>query len=154
MRRTHSAEWEKKRSRPSNFLKQANPAKYKPENGAVYPNSEFGSSMMQIAQLIKAGVGLEIAFADTGNGIRWIRIPIRAVLKVSLRTSFEHSARASPRSRRTSVHESTTSSCSRCPNSDERHTRTAAAGPIMDTATRCRPREFGERWEVYGDWKD
>jgi uncharacterized protein (DUF1501 family) len=54
-----------------NFLKQANPAQYKPENGAVYPNTEFGRSMMQIAQLIKAGVGLEVAFADTGNDIRW-----------------------------------------------------------------------------------
>jgi uncharacterized protein (DUF1501 family) len=54
-----------------NFLKQANPAQYKPENGAVYPNTQFGRSMMQIAQLIKAGVGLEVAFADTGNDIRW-----------------------------------------------------------------------------------
>ena len=50
-----------------NFLKKANPSKYKPENGAVYPNSQFGRSMMQIAQLIKAGVGLEVAFAET-NG--------------------------------------------------------------------------------------
>ena len=54
-----------------NFLKQANPAQYKPENGAVYPNTEFGRSLTQIAQLIKAGVGLEVAFADTGNDIRW-----------------------------------------------------------------------------------
>jgi uncharacterized protein (DUF1501 family) len=54
-----------------NFLKQANPAQYKPENGAVYPNTEFGRSMTQIAQLIKAGVGLEIAFTDTGNDVRW-----------------------------------------------------------------------------------
>ncbi|MEP7148198.1 MAG: DUF1501 domain-containing protein [Acidobacteriota bacterium] len=54
-----------------NFLTQANPAKHKPENEAVYPNTEFGRSMMQIAQLIKAGVGLEIAFADTGRDIRW-----------------------------------------------------------------------------------
>ena len=54
-----------------NFLKQADPAQYKPENGAVYPNTEFGRSMLQIAQLIKAGVGLEIAFTDTGNDIRW-----------------------------------------------------------------------------------
>ncbi len=54
-----------------NFLKQADPAKYKSENGAVYPNTEFGRSMMQIAQLIKAGVGLEIAFADTGREVRW-----------------------------------------------------------------------------------
>src|SRR5215813_6319592 len=28
-----------------NFLKQANPAQYKPENGAVYPTTDFGRSM-------------------------------------------------------------------------------------------------------------
>lgn len=50
-----------------NFLKQANPARYKPENGAVYPNSQLGRSLMQIAQLIKAGVGLEVAFAEAGG---------------------------------------------------------------------------------------
>ena len=54
-----------------NFLKSANPAQYTPENGAAYPNSDFGRSMQQIAQLIKANVGLEVAFTDTGNGIRW-----------------------------------------------------------------------------------
>lgn len=50
-----------------NFLKTANPAQYKPENGAVYPNSQLGRSLMQIAQLIKAGVGLEVAFAEAGG---------------------------------------------------------------------------------------
>lgn len=50
-----------------NFLKQANPAQYKPENGAVYPPSQLGRSLMQIAQLIKAGVGLEVAFAESGG---------------------------------------------------------------------------------------
>lgn len=54
-----------------NFLKQANPAQYKPANGAVYPNSDLGRSLQQIAQLIKAGVGLEVAFTDTGNDVRW-----------------------------------------------------------------------------------
>lgn len=48
-----------------NFLKAANPAKYKPENGAVYPNSKLGNSLRQIAQLIKAGVGLQTAFAES-----------------------------------------------------------------------------------------
>ena len=47
-----------------NFLKQTNPAQYKPENGAQYPRNEFGNSMLQIAQLIKAGVGLEVAFTE------------------------------------------------------------------------------------------
>jgi uncharacterized protein (DUF1501 family) len=50
-----------------NFLKQANPAQYKSENGAVYPNTPLGRSLMQIAQLIKAGVGLEVAFAEAGG---------------------------------------------------------------------------------------
>ena len=50
-----------------NFLKSANPAQYKAENGAVYPASQLGRSMQQIAQLIKAGVGLEVAFAEMGG---------------------------------------------------------------------------------------
>lgn len=54
-----------------NFLKTANPSQYKPENGAVYPATQLGRSLSQIAQLIKAGVGLEVAFTDTGNDIRW-----------------------------------------------------------------------------------
>ena len=54
-----------------NFLKQANPAQYKPDNGAVYPPTDLGRSLQQIAQLIKAGVGLEVAFTDTGNDVRW-----------------------------------------------------------------------------------
>ena len=61
----------KKLSKRSISSRAANPAQYKPENGAVYPNTDFGRSMMQIAQLIKAGVGLEVAFTDTGNDIRW-----------------------------------------------------------------------------------
>ncbi|HZI62954.1 MAG TPA: DUF1501 domain-containing protein [Pyrinomonadaceae bacterium] len=50
-----------------NYLKQADPGKYKPENGAEYPNGPFGNSLRQIAQLIKADVGLEIAFTDMGQ---------------------------------------------------------------------------------------
>src|ERR1041384_2665846 len=50
-----------------NYLKRVNPAQYKPENGAEYPRNPFGNSLMQIAQLIKAGVGLEVAFTDIGG---------------------------------------------------------------------------------------
>jgi uncharacterized protein (DUF1501 family) len=50
-----------------NFLKQVNPAQYRPENGAQYPRAPFGQAMLQIAQLIKAGVGLEVAFTDVGG---------------------------------------------------------------------------------------
>jgi uncharacterized protein (DUF1501 family) len=52
------------------FLRQANPSQYKPENGATYPNSPFGQSLRQIAQMIKAGIGLEVAFTDT-PGLNW-----------------------------------------------------------------------------------
>ncbi len=50
-----------------NYLKEVNPAQYKPEHGAQYPRTPFGNSLLQIAQLIKAGVGLEIAFTDMGG---------------------------------------------------------------------------------------
>jgi uncharacterized protein (DUF1501 family) len=53
-----------------NFLKQANPAQYRAENGALYPNNPFAQSLLQIAQLIKANIGLEIAFTDT-PGLNW-----------------------------------------------------------------------------------
>jgi len=45
-------------------LKQANPAQYQPANGAAYPRGRFGHALLQIAQLIKADVGLHVAFAD------------------------------------------------------------------------------------------
>jgi uncharacterized protein (DUF1501 family) len=48
-------------------LRAANPQQYKAAAGAVYPRSPFGQRLAQIAQLIKAGVGLEVAFADVGG---------------------------------------------------------------------------------------
>ena len=49
------------------MLKAADPAKYQPENGAEYPRSAFGDALRQIAQLVKADVGLEVAFAEAGG---------------------------------------------------------------------------------------
>ena len=49
------------------ILKTANPQQYLPENSADYPRTPFGQHLRQIAQLIKADVGLEIAFADVGG---------------------------------------------------------------------------------------
>ena len=48
-------------------LKAADPARYAPANGAQYPSTEFGQRLLQIAQLVKADVGMEIAFADVGG---------------------------------------------------------------------------------------
>jgi uncharacterized protein (DUF1501 family) len=49
------------------MLKAADPLRYQPATGAAYPRGRFGDSLRQIAQLIKADVGLEIAFADSGG---------------------------------------------------------------------------------------
>jgi uncharacterized protein (DUF1501 family) len=49
------------------MLKVADPSRYQPENGADYPRTPFGQALRQIAQLIKADVGLEVAFADVGG---------------------------------------------------------------------------------------
>ncbi|MDE1161877.1 MAG: DUF1501 domain-containing protein [Acidobacteriaceae bacterium] len=49
------------------MLKSADPAKYKPAAGVNYPNAAFGNSMKQIAQLLKANLGVEAAFADIGG---------------------------------------------------------------------------------------
>jgi uncharacterized protein (DUF1501 family) len=49
------------------MMKSADPSKYQPENGAEYPRSAFGDALRQIAQLVKADVGLEVAFAEVGG---------------------------------------------------------------------------------------
>ena len=49
------------------ILRAANPRQYASRNGATYPASQFGQRLKQIAQLIKADVGLEVAFADVGG---------------------------------------------------------------------------------------
>jgi len=49
------------------LMKSANPQQYAPRNNAVYPKTQFGQRLMQIAQLIKSNVGLEVAFADVGG---------------------------------------------------------------------------------------
>jgi len=49
------------------MLKSADPAKYKPAPGADYPKGRFGDSLRQLAQLIKANLGVQVAFADIGG---------------------------------------------------------------------------------------
>ena len=49
------------------MLKNADPQRYAPANGAEYPPSGYGLALRQIAQLVKANVGLEVAFAESGN---------------------------------------------------------------------------------------
>jgi len=49
------------------MLKAANPAQYTPSAGANYPRGRFGDSLKQLAQLIKANLGVQVAFADIGG---------------------------------------------------------------------------------------
>jgi uncharacterized protein (DUF1501 family) len=49
------------------MLKAADPAHYQPAAGVVYPNTPFGNSLKQIAQLMKADLGVEAAFSDIGG---------------------------------------------------------------------------------------
>jgi uncharacterized protein (DUF1501 family) len=49
------------------ILKRLQPAQYRPRDGVQYPPGNFARSLRQIAQLVKADVGLEIAFADIGG---------------------------------------------------------------------------------------
>jgi len=50
-----------------NMLKAADPSKYKPAPGADYPKGRLGDSLRQLAQLIKANLGVQVAFADIGG---------------------------------------------------------------------------------------
>src|SRR4030095_8381247 len=46
------------------MLRSARASRIPPANGADYPRGQLGEALRQIAQLIKANVGLEVAFAD------------------------------------------------------------------------------------------
>lgn len=46
-------------------LEQVRTGQYRPANGVRYPRSPLGRSLQQIAQLVKAEVGLEVAFAES-----------------------------------------------------------------------------------------
>ena len=48
-------------------LERLDVAHYRPAPGVRYPRSPLGQSLQQIAFLVKAGVGLEVAFAESGG---------------------------------------------------------------------------------------
>jgi uncharacterized protein (DUF1501 family) len=49
------------------MLKSADPNKYTPAPGADYPRGGLGQALRQVAQLIKADLGVEVAFTDVGG---------------------------------------------------------------------------------------
>ena len=49
------------------MLRSADPEKYTPAPDAKYPRGRFGEGLRQLAQLIKANLGVQVAFADIGG---------------------------------------------------------------------------------------
>src|SRR5690349_925650 len=49
------------------MLKAADPAKYTPAPGANYPRGPLGNALRQVAQLMKADLGVEVSFSDVGG---------------------------------------------------------------------------------------
>ncbi len=49
------------------MLKAADPGKYTSAAGANYPEGRFAGGLRQLAQLIKANLGVQVAFADIGG---------------------------------------------------------------------------------------
>jgi uncharacterized protein (DUF1501 family) len=49
------------------MLRAVDPGKYTPSANANYPKGRFGDSLRQLAQLIKANLGVQVAFADIGG---------------------------------------------------------------------------------------
>ena len=49
------------------MLKASDPSKYQPAPGANYPRGPLGNALRQVAQLMKADLGVEVAFSDIGG---------------------------------------------------------------------------------------
>ena len=49
------------------MLRKSNPTRFQPENRAEYPKNRMGHDLLQIAQLIKADIGVEAAFLEVGG---------------------------------------------------------------------------------------
>src|SRR5687767_4645362 len=83
-----------------NYLKQADPAKYKPENGAEYPNGPFANHPREMRQLIRRKLGVEIPLPAGGE---WDPPATRANVRGNPPTLLTSSVWESRRSIRTWV---------------------------------------------------
>ena len=113
------------------FLKKADPARYRPAAGAPYPRGRYGESLKQVAQLIKADVGRR------GGVHRDRRLgPPRGRGRragPAGRSGCASSGRRWPRSAATSATACRTSCWSRSPSSAAPRARTATAAPTTAT---------------------
>ncbi len=116
------------------ILKSANPQQYTAGNGADYPRSPFGQHLRQIAQLIKADVGLEIAFADVGGWDTHVNQGGATGQLANRLDDFSKSIAALAQDLGTRMADVTSS---RCRNSGARRDRTATAARTTVTQRRC-----------------
>jgi len=116
------------------MLKRADPTQYRPAAGVEYPQGRLGKTLLQIAQLIKADVGLEIAFADCGG---WDTHVNQGSSDGQLSARLASWAWRWRRSTEIWASACATSSCSPCPSSAGRSARTATAAPITGTRQPC-----------------
>ena len=124
-----------RRSTPSRCSRAPTRRSYQPENGAEYPRSpRSAQALRQIAQLIKADVGLEVAFADVGG---WDTHVNQGAAQGQLATRLDDFARGIAalvaRSRRPHGRHRHADDVA---SSDGRWTKTATAAPTTATATR------------------
>jgi uncharacterized protein (DUF1501 family) len=49
------------------ILRKIDTSKYQPDNGAEYPKNAVGQRLLQIAEMIKANIGVEVMFLDCGG---------------------------------------------------------------------------------------
>jgi uncharacterized protein (DUF1501 family) len=49
------------------MLKASDPGKYRPAAGVIYPKGHFADALKQTAQLVKANLGVQVAFTDIGG---------------------------------------------------------------------------------------
>ncbi len=133
------------------MLRAANPAQYTPGPGVDYPTTEFGNNMKQIAQLLKANLGVEAAFTDVSG---WDTHQNQGSVNGQLANRLARLLhRASPPSGATSATAQNTSPSSPCQNSAAPPARTAPAAPTTATPTPC---SFSvdnvKGGKVYGHW--
>ena len=118
------------------MLRTVSPQSLAPANGAQYPRGRFGESLKQIAQLVRADVGVEVAFADTGGWDTHVgQGNERGAAGESARRFRSGTRRARSRPRGSDG----MWWCSPCPSSAGRCGRTATAAPITVTRRPCWP---------------
>ena len=90
----------RRRSTPCEFLKKADPSRLRAGAGRGLSARPLGDGLRQIAQLIKADVGLEVAFAEIGG---WDHHAAEGGARASSPTRLRDFGRRSPPSTATSA---------------------------------------------------